>query len=139
MFQRMKMHHVGIIVPTEEKAYAFMAQYGLEAASIGETPYQAKAIFTKANGQESPIEFLIPSGGVLKEFNNGKGGIHHVCYEVEDIETACHELISQGCEMLEKAPVRAGNPGSAFENTWINFVRPKFSSGILVELWENRK
>ena len=125
-----RLHHIGIILPTDEAVQAFMAQYELEAAAEGETPYQARCIFTKARDHESPIEFLIPSGGPLQAFNEGKGGIHHICFEVEDIEQATKVLRSMGCKLLED------ENKAAAQGAKINFIRPSSSFGVLVELIE---
>ena len=125
-----RLHHIGIILPSAEAVHAFMEQYGLEAAGEGETPYQARCIFTKARGNESPIEFLIPTGGPLQAFNEGKGGIHHICFEVEDIEQAAGELRAMGCRLLED------EAKAAADNIKVNFIRPASSWGILVELME---
>lgn len=134
-----KMHHVGIVLPTEEDMFAFMKQYGLETDRIADTPYQSKAYFTKAGPGECPIEFLIAEGGPLAAFNNGKGGIHHICYEVDNIEKTTAMLQEMGCEMLESQPQNSC-PGksSGFGNIKINFVRPRSSYGVLVELWEEK-
>ena len=128
-----RLHHIGVILPSDEAVRAFTEQYGLEIAGEGETPYQARCLFTKARGGESPIEFLIPSGGPLQAFNEGRGGLHHICFEVEDIEQAAHELRAAGCRLLEDENKVAEN------NSKINFVRPASSFGILVELMELSK
>lgn len=125
-----RLHHIGIILPSEEDARAFMEQYGLEAEGEGETPYQAHCIFTKSSGGESPIEFLIPRGGPLSAFNEGKGGIHHICFAVENIEQAESDLRAMGCKLLEDEYKVAENEAK------INFIRPGSSFGILVELME---
>lgn len=126
-----RIHHIGIVLPTMEKVEAFMEQYGLEEDYSGYVvPYNTHYLFTKTNGNESPIEFLIPTKGVLAEFNNGKGGIHHICYEVDDVEEACKIAIAGGAEMLEKECLQVS------PQMKINFVRPKYSQGILVELME---
>jgi len=118
-------------MPTIEAAHAFMGQYGLEIYMEEETPYQSHCIFTKAKPNESPIEFIIPSGGPLQAFNGGKGGLHHICYEVDDVEKAANELRAIGCRLLEDEGVMTGC-GSK-----INFVRPSSSFGVLVELMQD--
>lgn len=128
-----RLHHIGIVLPNLEQVHAFMTQYGLEIEREGETPYQAACIFTKAGNNESPIEFLIPSGGPLQAFNEGKGGIHHICFEVDDIEQAAGELRAMGCKLLQD------EASLAEYNTKINFVRPGYSFGVLVELMELAK
>lgn len=128
-----RLHHVGIILPSEEAVKEVMDMYGLEVDSTGMTPYNAKFVFTKMNPDysDSPIEFLIPDGGVLADFNKGKGGIHHICFEVDDVDAACKEFREKGYDLLEEeCPVVEGG------GMKINFVRPRSSQGILVELME---
>lgn len=125
----MRMHHVGIILPTIEQAERIMELFGLEEDYRGYVKsYQADLIFTKYGPLlESPIEFIIPREGVLKEFNQGKGGIAHIAFEVDDVEAAGRELEARGLGMLETAPVE----GTA--DIIVNFLRPRYSEGILFE------
>ena len=125
-----RLHHIGIILPDLQTVLAFIEQYGLVADGEGQTPYQARCIFTKAKENESPIEFLIPTGGPLQAFNEGRGGLHHICFEVEDIEQAATELRAMGCKLLEDEAKMAER------DIKVNFVRPGSSWGILVELME---
>ena len=99
-----RLHHVGIILPKEEYVNDLMEMYGLEEDHREMTPYDTLAIFTKMNPDESesPIEFLIPYSGVLAEYNGGKGGIAHICFEVDDIDAACEEFRAKGCALLEE-------------------------------------
>lgn len=129
-----RMHHVGIILPNLDEVKAFMEMYGLEEESRGYViPYQSTCLFTKSNSgmNDTPIEFLIPDGGVLAEYNKGKGGIHHICYEVDDCDATCTEFREKGYALLEETcPVVVDG------TLKINFVRPRFSHGILVEFME---
>ena len=126
---RLRMHHVGIVLPSIEAAKEVMDVLGVEVDYTGYVKaYTADLMFTKYNENESPIEFIIPRGGVLAEYNKGKGGIAHICIEVNDIKAASEELISRGFEMLEKEPVEGT------EDIIVNFLRPKYSHGILIEL-----
>lgn len=128
-----RLHHIGIIMPSLEKVENFMETFGLEEDVKGfVAPYKAHYVFTKMNSKhsESPIEFLVPTGGVLSRFNNGKGGIHHICYEVDDVVKSCEEFISKGYEFLEPDCPQAS------ATMKINFLRPKYTDGILVELME---
>lgn len=128
-----RLHHVGIILPSQEIMEQFMKMYDLEIDYQGYVePYACRYIFTKMRPgvSESPIEFLIPEGGVLSRFNQGKGGIHHICYEVDDVEKVCAEFREKGYELLEDVcPV-------SDRTMKINFVRPRSSCGILVEFME---
>ena len=122
-----KLHHVGIVLPTEEKANAFIEKYKLKVIRKGETPYSAKFIFAKGGGG-SQIEFIIPSGEPLKSYNGGKGGLHHLCFKVKNIQSTENYLRAVGFELLEEKAKRANRHAK------INFVRPSSSFGILVEL-----
>lgn len=128
-----RLHHVGIILPKEEYVRDIMDMYGLEADNEGMTPYDTKFIFTKLNPEEneSPIEFLIPNGGVLAEYNGGKGGIAHICFQVDDLEAACAEFREKGYALLEETYQMVEGT-----NMKINFVKPRSNHGILIELME---
>lgn len=122
-----RLHHVGIIMPTLEKAQLIMRLLGLETDFAGYVPeYQADCIFTK-HGNGSPVEFIVPKGGVLSEYNNGRGGLHHLAYEVDDVRRVRDELAAKGIELLEKTPVKGAG------DFLVNFMRPRDGGGILVE------
>ncbi|MDR3259164.1 MAG: VOC family protein [Fusobacteriaceae bacterium] len=125
----MRMHHVGIVLPTLEQAYTYIERMGLEVDYTGfVNAYHADIIFTKPSESSSPLEFIIPHEGVLTKFNGGKGGIAHVAFEVEDVEAVREEFESKGMQMLEEHAV------VGIEDVIIvNFLRPKFSDGILTE------
>lgn len=126
-----RTHHWGIVLPTVEKAQAFMETFGLKEDYRGHVKaYDSHLIFTThGNGQDS-IEFIIPKSGVLTEFNKGKGGIAHIAYLVDDIEATSAELRAQGFEMLESKATKGT------DEIIVNFIRPKYTQGILVELIE---
>ena len=126
-----RLHHVSILLPTMEQVKDFMTTYGLEIERESYTAYGGAIVFSKMRQNECPLEFIVPSGGSkLAEYNNGKGGIHHICFEVEDLELASNELRAQGAVLLEEKGVYGGPHAKC------NFVRPKYSHGILVELME---
>jgi len=124
-----RMHHVGIILPTLEAAHQWLETFGLEIDYQGFVEaYKADLIFTKYTANESPVELIIPrEGSVLKDFNNGKGGIAHIAWECEDVEAVRQDFESRGIQMLEREAV----PGTS--DIIVNFVRPKYTNGILVE------
>ena len=127
----MRMHHVGIILPTLEAGHRFLEKFGLEVDYQGYVEaYQADLIFTKYTERDTPIELIIPKAGVLKDFNEGKGGIAHIAFEVEDVEAVRKEYEEKGMKMLEGSAV----PGTS--DIIVNFLRPKFGEGILVEFVE---
>lgn len=74
-----------------------------------------------ALGADSPI------AGFLAR--NPGGGVHHVCYEVEDLEAACAHLRSRGARVLGDGRPKIGAHGKP-----VIFLHPKDLCGTLVEL-----
>lgn len=130
----MRLHHVGIIMTSMERAEAFLEQFGLEKDYMEYVEnYHADCLFTKYGENESPVELVIPTEGVLTEYNKGKGGIHHIAFEVEDVEAARQEFEDKGLEMLEKEAVEGAG------GIIVNFLRPRFGFGVLVEFVQQVK
>ena len=79
------------------------------------------------------LEFLMPTDkeSVVAKFIEKRGeGIHHICFEVSDIEKALLELKSKGMELVDEKP-RVGVEGQK-----IIFLQPKSAYGVLIELKE---
>jgi hypothetical protein len=107
-----------------------MALLRLEPSSETYVPaYEADCIFSKGTG--GCIEFIIPRGGKLKNFNKGAGGLHHVALEVDDLAAESERLAAAGVRLLEEKPVDAGD-------ILINFVPPIFTRGVILELVQRR-
>jgi lactoylglutathione lyase/methylmalonyl-CoA/ethylmalonyl-CoA epimerase len=129
-----RTHHWGIVLPTVEKAEAFIETFGLQVDYRGHVnAYDSHLIFTKHGEGADAVEFIIPQSGVLTKFNNGKGGIAHVAYLVDDIKAVSEEVKAMGMELLET------EPQEGTEDIIVNFIRPKYTQGILVELIEQIK
>lgn len=125
----MRIHHIGVVLPTFEAAQNIMDLFGMELDYSGFVEaYKADLYFTKYGQYESPIEFIIPhDGSPLKGFNNGKGGIAHIAFEVDDVEAVREEMESKGRRMLEERAVKGT------DDIIVNFLRPKYSENILFE------
>jgi methylmalonyl-CoA/ethylmalonyl-CoA epimerase len=74
-------------------------------------------------GQNSPIS------GFLEK--NPSGGIHHLCYEVEDIAAASNRLTEKGARILGDGKPKIGAHGKP-----VLFLHPKDFNGTLIELEE---
>lgn len=130
----MRLHHVGIIMTTMEKAEAFLEKFGLEKDYMEYVAaYHAYCLFTKHTEKESPVELIIPTEGVLTEFNKGRGGLHHIAFEVEDVEASRREFEAAGMEMLETEAVEGAG------GILVNFLRPRYGMGVLVEFVQQIK
>ena len=127
MSEHPPLHHVGIVQPTEADAAAMMALLGLEEDYRGFVPqWRALCIFTKPNGA-SPIEFVIPDGGPLADFNHGLGGLHHVALRVADLDAVARRLEAEDMRLLEREHVKGAG------NFLCNFLSPVFTRGITIE------
>lgn len=126
-----RLHHIGIVLKSLKTAQDFMERFGLEEDYREYVEaYHAWCIFTKYTERESPIEFVIPTEGVLMEYNKGKGGIHHIAFEVDDVKAIREEFEERELRMLETEPVRGAG------NIIVNFLRPRHGFGVLVEFVE---
>jgi catechol 2,3-dioxygenase-like lactoylglutathione lyase family enzyme len=107
-----------------------MALLGLQERRRGYVPkYQSLCIFC-GNGHGPDIEFVIPTGGKLKEFNRGAGGLHHIALAVPDLAKAAEEFSERGIQLLEDTPVRGAG------DFLLNFLSPIYTDGVTVELVE---
>lgn len=79
------------------------------------------------------IELLEPLGGdsPIGRFleRNPDGGIHHICYEVEDILAARDQLVNSGARVLGSGEPKIGAHGKP-----VLFLHPKDFNGTLIEL-----
>ena len=127
----MKIHHVGIAVRSlDEAATRFGSLLGLERGRRYDLPeWQVSALFLPVG--ENNLELLEPHGedsSVAKFLARRGEGLHHICFEVDDIEVSLRELERQGAQLIDRKP-RQGAGGHL-----VAFVHPKSSHGVLVEL-----
>jgi LAO/AO transport system kinase len=130
-FAGVKIHHVGIAVRSlEEAAHRFGGLLGLERGARYELPeFGVKVLFLPVG--EASLELLEPLGerSTVASFLEKKGeGIHHICFEVDDIEKSLTEFAAQGARLIDEKP-RLGAGGHR-----VAFVHPKSTHGVLVEL-----
>ncbi len=128
------LNHVGVAVPDIGEAMeTYRTLYG--ATDITE-PFDMPAQGVKVcfvNLPNSQIELIEPLNDQSPIHNfiakNPKGGQHHVCFEVENIDEAVRVMKERGATVL-------GEPRIGAHGTMIIFIHPKNSNGVLVELME---
>ena len=127
------LHHVAIAVPSLESALPFYTDaLGMRAGRPHDLVGQAvRAVFVESAGSRLElIEPTDPASGVARFLaERGRPTLHHVCYEVADLERALAELGESGVELIDRSP-RDGLEGR------IAFLHPRASGGVLVELIE---
>lgn len=126
-----KINHIGIAVKSLEETIPFYRdQLSMPFAGIEEVAEQKVRVAMLQIG-ESKIELLEPTSEdspVAKFIEKNGPGIHHVAYEVSDIEAAIARMMGEGARMIDEKP-RNGAHGAR-----IAFVHPKSSHGVLTEL-----
>jgi methylmalonyl-CoA/ethylmalonyl-CoA epimerase len=126
-----KINHIGIAVKSLDAAIPFYRDnLSMPFAGIEDVPEQQVRVAMLQVG-ESKIELLEPTSEnspVAKFIEKNGPGIHHVAYEVDDIEAAIAKLSAAGVRMIDEKP-RNGAHG-----TLIAFIHPKSSLGVLTEL-----
>ncbi len=124
-----RIAHLGIAVKDFDAALNFFTQ-GLPLDITHTEDYQGMRIGFIPVG-DSSIEILQDSSGqsAIKKFVDKNGeGIHHIAFEVDDINEAVEELKARGIKLIDDKP-REGAHGMT-----IAFMHPKASLGILMEL-----
>ncbi|RII28756.1 MAG: methylmalonyl-CoA epimerase [Geobacter sp.] len=129
-----KINHIGIAVRSLDEAIPFYRDsLGMSLEGIEVVAEQKVRVAFFQIG-ESKIELLEPTGddSPIAGFLARSGpGIHHVAYEVEDIEASIGKIMQDGARMIDAVP-RNGAHG-----TRIAFIHPKSSNGVLTELCQN--
>lgn len=126
-----KINHIGIAVKSLEESLPFYRD-SLRMAFCGiEEVAEQKVRVAMLGIGESKVELLEPTSAdspVAKFMEKSGPGIHHLAYEVRDIEAAIAQLLADGARMIDERP-RNGAHGSR-----IAFIHPKSSNGVLTEL-----
>lgn len=112
---RPALHHVGYLVKDIAAAaehYCDLLGYRVESAIIEDPGQTAYVQFLRQPGSASWLELIAPNGGQSKLGNALAKGVllHHLCYEVADMDEACRYFRAKGC-----FPVGAPLPAAAFE------------------------
>jgi len=127
-----KMDHVAIAVESiENSAVRWIVSLGMEAGEVEELPERGVRLCKLIAPGSPSLELIAPLGddSPVARFLAQKGeGIHHFCFEVDDIERALQELKRGQADLIHESPV-AGAGGSR-----IAFVHPKSFNGVLIEL-----
>lgn len=128
-----RLNHVAIVVPDLQAASAmYRDTLGADVGAPQDEPdHGVTVVFIEL--PNTKIELLYPLGdnspiqGFLDK--NPSGGIHHVCYEVDDILVARDKLKAEGARVLGTGEPKIGAHGKP-----VLFLHPKDFQGTLVEL-----
>jgi methylmalonyl-CoA/ethylmalonyl-CoA epimerase len=124
-----KIHHVGVVVPNLEEAMKFwrdlLGLHVTKSETIQDQGVKA-ALLQVGVSEIELLEPINPDNGVGKFLAKRGGGLHHLCFETDDVEKELNGARAKGVELIDQKP-RRGLAGM------ICFLHPKATRGVLVE------
>ncbi len=132
----MKVEHIGIAVkhlstsiPLFEKLLNTPC-YKTEAV---ESELVNTAFFKTGDSKVELVEGYSPESPIYKFIEKKGEGMHHIAFEVEDIEAEIKRLVNEGFTLINEKPKQGA------DNKMICFLHPKSTNGVLIELVMERK
>ncbi|HLW58124.1 MAG TPA: methylmalonyl-CoA epimerase [Bacteriovoracaceae bacterium] len=126
------LDHIAIAVKSIDATEKIYKDLGLTFAPEREIVEDQKVKTAFANiDVNAHIELLEPTDpeSTIQKFIDTKGeGIHHICFKVKDVVSKTNELTAKGYRFIYPAP-RVGAGGCL-----VNFMHPKSTGGVLIEL-----
>ena len=132
----LKLEHIGIAVKDLEKSNKLFAtlfnrpHYKIEAV---ESEGVRTSFFQTGESKIELLEATSPDSAIAKFIEKKGEGIHHLAFEVADIEAEIARLKAEGFELIHHTPKDGA------DNKRIAFLHPKSTNGVLVELCQEKK
>jgi methylmalonyl-CoA/ethylmalonyl-CoA epimerase len=132
----LRIEHIGIAVKELEKSIPLFEQL-LSTPCYKTETVESEGVKTAffATG-ESKIELLEanrPESAIQKYIDKKGEGIHHIAFEVENIDAEMKRLAALGFEILN------ATPKDGADNKLVCFLHPKTTNGVLIELCQEKK
>ncbi len=128
-----RIDHIAIVVEDIDAALGFWRDtLGLELDHVEDVPEQKSmvAFLPTAGSEVELVEPTTDDSGVARYLQKRGPGMHHICFEVDDIEAALAQMKTKGVRLINETPT-LGAGGKK-----IAFVHPESTNGVLVELYE---
>jgi methylmalonyl-CoA/ethylmalonyl-CoA epimerase len=132
----LKVEHIGIAVKQLSQSVPLFEKLLNSACYKTEQVASEKVTTAFFKTGDTKIELLesTDEDGVIARFIEKKGeGIHHIAFEVADIEAEMQRLKEEGFVLLNESP----KPGA--DNKLVCFLHPKNTNGVLIELCMEKK
>jgi len=129
-----KIDHIAVAVRDVEKAAGFYEKVlGLKLGGIEEVEgMDVKVGFIPIGDTRIElVQPLDPKSGLAKFIETRGEGIHHICYEVDDIQEALKTYKRKGVKMIDETPRKGAH------NSLVGFIHPKSTGGVLTELTQH--
>lgn len=131
-----KIEHIGIAVKDIESANAIYEKL------FGVPPYKEEEVesegvktsfFMNGPNKIELLEATTPESPIAKFIEKKGEGIHHIAFDVEDIEVEMERLQKEGFIILNEKPKKGA------DNKLVCFLHPKSTNGVLIELCQEIK
>ena len=126
-----KIEHIGIAVSNLESASIIYEKlFGAPAYKQEEVASEGvkTAFFRNGPNKIELLEATNPESSIAKFIAKKGEGIHHIAFEVEDIQFEISRLKKEGFVVLNEVPQKGA------DNKWVAFLHPKSTNGVLIEL-----
>lgn len=131
-WEDLEVHHIGVVVENiEEAKKTYKDVFGMDVVKVFDVEaFAARVAFLPLkNTYIELVQPLNPEDGLGKFLTRG-GGMHHICYEVENIDSVLEELKKNNIRSIGGEPQYT----PCFEKTL--FLHPKDTGNVLIELVE---
>ncbi len=126
-----RLNHVGIVTQNLKEAMeVYSSLFGLETAKVVEVPEQGVkvALIPVGDIELEIMEPTDPDSGVAKFLEKRGEGLHHISFEVNNLDEELNSLASKGAKLIDKK----GRRGVVASK--IAFLHPHAAKGVLIEL-----
>ncbi len=132
------IEHLGIAVTSLEATipfFEFLTGSKCYSIEVVEDQKVKTAFFKVGQTKIELLEPTSPESTIAKfiEKNGGRGGVHHVAFNVENVADALKECEEAGIQLIDKAPRKGA------ENLMIAFLHPKSTCSVLTEICQQPK
>jgi methylmalonyl-CoA epimerase len=129
-----KISHIGLAVDNLEEVSAFFRESFSMSVSDQERFGELLFSFIRLEGTELELlQSTTPEGQIAKFIHKRGQGIHHISFEVDDIQAELDSLKSRGIKLINEKPYLNAH------QEWVAFVHPKSTYGILIELIQRKQ
>ena len=130
------LDHIAIAVENMQESKAFYELLGLKFVhdeEVSEQKVMTSFAYVDGKSKIELLESTDPDGPIGKYISKKGAGLHHLCFRVQDIEKKQKELTDKGIRFLYEQPKHGAG------DCMINFIHPKSTGGVLIELSEKNK
>lgn len=132
----LKIEHIGIAVKNiseSVKLFETLLNTSSYKTEVVDSEKVTTAFFKMGESKVELLEASSPESAIAKFVENRGEGLHHIAFEVEDIEQEMARLKEKGFHLLRDKPFRGA------DNKIVCFIHPKSCNGVLVELCQEIK